>query len=61
MVCVIWDDDSRTIKIAIPSVASINEQLGKFQRFFNLKSLFSNSIKTERFTENLSILPGNFI
>ena len=32
--CVTWDDDLRTIKTAIPLVASNREQLEAFQRFF---------------------------
>ena len=31
---VTWDDDLRTIRTAIPSVASNREQLEAFQRFF---------------------------
>ena len=34
VVCVTWDDDLRTIKTAIPSVASNREQLEAFERFF---------------------------
>ena len=45
MVCVTWDDELRTIKIAITSVAFNREQLEAFQRLFEAYSLFSKPMK----------------
>jgi len=45
MVCVTWDDDLRTIKIAILSVAFNSEQLEAFQRLFEASFLFSKPMK----------------
>ena len=50
MVCVTWDDDSRTIKIAILSVASNHEQLGAFQIYESYIFVFKFD-DTERFTK----------
>ena len=47
MVCVTWHDESRTIKIAIPSVAFNREQLEAFQRLFEAYSLFSKAMKSK--------------
>ena len=47
MVCVTWDDESRTITIAIPSVAFNREQLGAFQRLLEAYSLFSKAMKSK--------------
>ena len=45
MVCMTWDDELRTIKIAITLVAFNREQLEAFQRLFEAYSLFSKPIK----------------
>ena len=45
MGCVTWDDELRTMKIAIPSVAFNREQLDAFQRLFKAYSLFSKPMK----------------
>ena len=47
MVCVTWDDELRTIKIAITSVAFNCEQLEAFQRLFEAYSLFSKPMKSK--------------
>ena len=47
MVCVTWDDELRTIKIAITSVAFNREQLEAFQRLFEVYSLFSKPMKSK--------------
>ena len=44
VVCVTWDDDLRTIKTAIPSVASNCQQLEGFQRFFEAQLCFTRFI-----------------
>ena len=45
MVCVTWDDDLRTIKIAMLSVAFNREQLQTFQILFEACFLFSKPMK----------------
>ena len=40
VMCLTWNDDLRTIKTAIPSVASNHEQLEEFQRFFEAQLCF---------------------
>ena len=47
MVCVTWDDELRTIKIAIMSVAFNREQLGAFERVFEAYSLFLKPMKSK--------------
>ena len=47
MVCVTWDDQLRTIKIAITLVAFNREQLEAFQRLFEAYSLFLKPIKSK--------------
>ena len=47
MVCVTWDDELRTIKIAITLVAFNREQLEAFQRLFEAYSLFSKPMKSK--------------
>ena len=47
MVCVTWDDELRTIKIAITLVAFNREQLEAFQRLFEGYSLFSKPMKSK--------------
>ena len=57
-----WYDDLKTIRTAIPSVASNREQLEAFQRFFEINPLFSEPMKLSAwFAENLSIFPCNLI
>ena len=45
VVCVTWDDELRTIKIAILSVAFNREQLEAFQRLFEACFLFLKPMK----------------
>ena len=47
MLCVTWDDELRTIKIAITSVAFNREQPEAFQRLFEAYSLFSKPMKSK--------------
>ena len=47
VVCVTWDDELRTMKIAIPSVSFNREQLDAFQRLFEAYSLFSKPMKSK--------------
>ena len=45
VVCLTWDDELRTIKIAILSVVFKREQLEAFQRLFEAYFLFSKPMK----------------
>ena len=45
--CVTWDDELRTIKLAIMSVAFNCEQLEAFQRLFYAYSLFSKPMNSK--------------
>ena len=46
VVCVTWDDELRTIKIAILSVAFNREQLEAFLRLFEACFLFSKPMES---------------
>ena len=61
MVCVTWDDELRTIKIAITSVAFNREQLEAFQRLFEAYSLFSKPMKSKSLLKINFNFPGDFI
>ena len=47
-----WDDELRTIKLAIMSVAFNREQLEAFQRLFDAYSLFSKPMKSKSLLKN---------
>ena len=47
MVCVTWNDELRTIKIVMMSVAFNREQLEALQRLFEAYSLFSKPMKSK--------------
>ena len=65
VVCVTWDDELRTIKIVIPSVAFNREQLDAFQRLFEAYSLLSKPMKSKSLLKiydrkNIELISGSF-